>query len=415
MSTLAYTVLQIVEFYAPWCGHCQSLKPAYEKAAKNLDGLAKVVAVDCDVETNKQFCGRMGIKGFPTLKIVRPGKKFGKPIVEDYQGARTASGITEAVVSKINNHVTRLTEKDLTAFLAGSKPKAILFTEKGTTSALLRSVAIDFLDVISVGQARNKETAIVDKFGITSFPKLVLIPADGQEPITYDGELNKKDLVEFLKQAGEPNPESSPSSGKTKAGKEGKPSKKTETKSSKPTKEAEQAAEEPTDTTTAASPAATTIAITTITTHEQLVDLCLQQKSQTCLLAIVPSEASETGDKVVSSLSQLNTKYINGKRHLFPFYSVPSQIKGSTLLKEALKLTNEVELIAINARRSWWRQYSGDFSVHSVEAWIDAIRMGEGTKNKLPEGIVVEPASSSAKDEPTKAPEAEEKTTHDEL
>ena len=80
----------IVEFYAPWCGHCQSLKPAFEKAAKSLSGLAKVAAVNCDEEANKPLCGQMGVQGFPTLKIVRPGKKAGKPLVEDYQGARSA-------------------------------------------------------------------------------------------------------------------------------------------------------------------------------------------------------------------------------------------------------------------------------------------------------------------------------------
>ncbi|GKZ19124.1 hypothetical protein AbraIFM66951_003792 [Aspergillus brasiliensis] len=383
----------IVEFYAPWCGHCQNLKPAYEKAATNLDGLAKVAAVNCDDDDNKPFCGRMGVQGFPTLKIVTPGKKPGKPRVEDYKGARSAKAIVEAVVDRIPNHVKRATDKDLDTWLAQDEesPKAILFTEKGTTSPLLRALAIDFLGSIQVAQVRNKETEAVEKFGITEFPTFVLLPGGGQDPIIYDGELKKKPMVEFLSQAAAPNPDPAPK------GSAAPPDNKKKPVESADPKVVPDDAKEP-------KPASVPIPappIDTLPTAEALEAACLLPKSGTCVLALLPepseldAELPGPAKNALLSLAEISHKHAIRKSKLFPFYSVPAINSGAQTLRAGLGLPedNSVEIIALNGRRGWWRRYDSvegaEYGQERVEAWIDAIRLGEGEKQKLPDGVVI--------------------------
>ncbi|CDM27103.1 hypothetical protein DTO013E5_4285 [Penicillium roqueforti] len=439
----------IVEFYAPWCGHCKNLKPAFEKAAKNLDGLAKVAAINCDDDENKAFCGQMGVQGFPTLKIVTPSKKPGKPRVEDYQGARSAKGIVDAVVDRIPNHVKRATDKDLDKWLGQNedRPKAILFTEKGTTGALIRALAVDFLGAIDIAQVRNKESASVKKFGVTEFPTLVLVPSADTEHKIYTGDLKKKPITEFLSQAATPNPDASPRSAS-----DSKPKSKPKSKpASKPTSIVDDAedlkptASENQDTTDpSAKPIQVPIPappIPTLSTPESLDSACLASKSGTCVLVILP-EASEPdaalpapATEALASLAEIGHKHAQRGTHLFPLYAVPAINTRSKTLREALALADgqTVEIIALNARRGWWRRFSGadaDFGAVAIESWVDAIRLGEGAKEKLPEGIVVsdeaevkpeaeaevEPDAETVEADAEPKPEADEQAVeHDEL
>ncbi|KAK4209689.1 protein disulfide-isomerase MPD1 [Rhypophila decipiens] len=389
----------IVEFYAPWCGHCKNLKPAYEKAAKNLEGLAKVAAINCDDDTNKPFCGQMGVQGFPTLKIVRPKKGGGKPMVEDYQGQRTASAIVEAVVSKINNNVVKVEDKNLDKFLGDKNEtaKAILFTDKGTTSALMKSLAIDFLDVITVGQVRNNQKKSVDTFGVTKYPTLVLLPGGDAPGKVYDGEIKKEAMVKFLSQVAEPNPDPAPVKAKGDKKEKDKKEKKEKEKKKEPkskatsesSSETETETEAPTTTQQAPVIVETAIPIPKINTPEKLIKECLTAKSHTCVLAFVPDGEDAKAQQALTSLSELAFKHAQAKRHLFPFFEVPKSNNAATSLMKSLHLTGDVEIIALNARRGWWRHYqAADFGHENVESWIDAIRMSEGVKKKLPEGVV---------------------------
>lgn len=78
----------LVEFYAPWCGHCKNLAPHYDEAAKRLLNNPNIELVKVD-STQNEIAG-LEIQGFPTLKFY--GKdKTQAPI--DYTGGRDADGI----------------------------------------------------------------------------------------------------------------------------------------------------------------------------------------------------------------------------------------------------------------------------------------------------------------------------------
>jgi protein disulfide-isomerase A6 len=409
----------IVEFYAPWCGHCQSLAPAFEKAAKKLSGLAKVAAVNCDEEANKPLCGSMGVQGFPTLKIVRPGKKAGKPTVEDYQGARSAKAIVDAVVDKIPNHVARLKDADLESWSGKSGPRAILFSDKGVVSALLKALAIDFLGGIDVAQVRNKETQAVEKFDIKKFPTLVLLPGDGKDPVKYDGEMKKEPMVAFLSQAVAPNPDPAPKKAKSSS-----TGKKEKSKSSKASSSFSKASASHASSEGSASPASQTAEtleeasnptaspdpkvepehtpvpipvappISSLPDGLSLQQKCLNDKASTCILALLPANDESTADssQAIVALSEIHHKHESAKRKLFPFYQLPASNSQATALRKLLSLSNGIELIAVNGKRGWYRHLdasSTGLTASTIESWIDAIRMDDLPKTKIPENIIV--------------------------
>ncbi len=91
----------LIEFYAPWCGHCKQLEPEWNQAASSLKGKIKVAKVDATV--HQGLATRFNVRGYPTIKIAKPGKKDRSSIIE-YDGPRDASGIISMALDKLESY-----------------------------------------------------------------------------------------------------------------------------------------------------------------------------------------------------------------------------------------------------------------------------------------------------------------------
>jgi protein disulfide-isomerase A6 len=125
----------LVEFFAPWCGHCKTLAPVYEQLAQEFAfAKDKVVIAKVDADGEKSLGKRFGVQGFPTIKFF--DGKSEEP--EDYNGGRDFASLSEFISSKtgikpkkkaaLPSQVEMLTDKVFAEQIGGSKDILVAFT-----------------------------------------------------------------------------------------------------------------------------------------------------------------------------------------------------------------------------------------------------------------------------------------------
>jgi len=87
----------LVEFYAPWCGHCKRLAPDYEKLGNIYKNDANVVIAKLDADQEKDLAQRFDVSGFPTLKFFGKNQKS-EP--EEYGKGRDLNSFVEFLNEK---------------------------------------------------------------------------------------------------------------------------------------------------------------------------------------------------------------------------------------------------------------------------------------------------------------------------
>lgn len=206
--------LVMVEFYAPWCGHCKKLAPEYKKAAEKLKSSGLVLA-KVDGSKEGELAREHFIQGFPTLTVFKYGEK-----VEDYKGEKNADGIVEYMLRMNDPNwapppsaVVELASDNFTSWVKNKDIALVMWyapwckhckqvkPEYDGAAAELTGWGIP---LARVDGTREKELA--DQYQIGGWPQFKLFRKG--RVYDYKGPREKDNIIEFMrKEAQEPSDE----------------------------------------------------------------------------------------------------------------------------------------------------------------------------------------------------------------
>jgi len=186
----------LVEFYAPWCGHCKALVPEYAKAAGMLKAEGSAIRlgkVDATEET--ELAQEFGVRGYPTIKFFKGGEKESP---KEYSAGRQADDIVNWLKKRTGPAVATLAEVTEAESMITDNEVAVIgfFKDAESEDAKAFIKAAESVDEIPFGM--TSEDAVYSKFEVSK-DGVVLFKKFDEGRNTFDGELTKANLLAFIK------------------------------------------------------------------------------------------------------------------------------------------------------------------------------------------------------------------------
>lgn len=182
--------LVLLEFFAPWCGHCKNLGPEFSLAADELvEKDIKLAQIDCTEE--RQLCQNHGVTGYPTLKVFKSEKS---PL--DYKGGRTSDSIIEYMIKQSLPSVSSLkTVQEVDALLGEGNSVVVIQVDNSLENNVTFHDIADQLNekfiFISVPEP-------LGKFNETKLKYLVYRPSDDEFVEYNESQVDLNSLTKFI-------------------------------------------------------------------------------------------------------------------------------------------------------------------------------------------------------------------------
>jgi len=191
-QTIASNDYVLVEFYAPWCGHCKKLAPEYAKAAQQLaEKKSPILLANVDATKENELASKYGVKGYPTLKFF----KNGNPV--DYTGGRTTDTIIAWVEKKSGPPAVSLANPEASKkFIEDNKVAVIgFFKNKESDEAKAFLSAADTMEDAKFGITSEDE---VFKAHEVEGDKIVLFKQFDEGREDFDGKYEVAEISTFV-------------------------------------------------------------------------------------------------------------------------------------------------------------------------------------------------------------------------
>lgn len=182
----------LVEFYAPWCGHCKALAPEYAKAAGLLtEKNSEIKLGKVDATEQKKIAETHEVRGYPTLKFFKNGKAL------DYGGGRTAETIVSWLEKKTGPPaVTLASEDEAKKFVEDNKVAVIgFFKDQDSAEAKNFLEVAGAMDDVKFGLVSDDAVFTANK---VSKDGVVLFKAFDEGRNDYDGAAEAEELTKFI-------------------------------------------------------------------------------------------------------------------------------------------------------------------------------------------------------------------------